>query len=112
MRKTVTGLRAWLVQRASAIFMLFYMAFLLAHFIVDPPHSYTAWHGWMTSPFVSITTTVFFAAMLAHAWVGVRDVIMDYVHPVAVRVSLLTSLAFALAATGVWVLRILWLPHG
>jgi succinate dehydrogenase / fumarate reductase, membrane anchor subunit len=111
MRKTVTGLRAWLVQRVSAIFMLFYMAFLLAHFIVDPPHSYTAWHGWMTSSFVSITTAVFFAALLAHAWVGVRDVIMDYVRPVAVRVCLLASLAFALTATGAWVLRILWLPH-
>ena len=111
MRKTVTGLRAWLVQRASAKFMLCYMAFLVAHFVVDPPHSYTAWRGWMTSSFVSITTAVFFAALLAHTWVGVRDVIMDYVHPVAVRVCLLASLALALAATGAWVLRILWLPH-
>ena len=112
MRKSVTGLRAWLVQRVSAVYMLLYMTFFLAHFVVDPPHSYAAWHGWMMSSIVSIATAVFFAALLAHAWVGVRDVILDYVHPVALRLCLLASLGLGLAATGVWVLRILWQPHG
>jgi succinate dehydrogenase / fumarate reductase membrane anchor subunit len=108
MKKTASGLRAWLVQRVSAVYMLLYMTFFLAHFIVDPPHSYTAWHGWMTSSIVSIATAVFFAALLAHAWVGVRDVIMDYIHPVAVRVCLLALLGFGLLAIGGWVMRILW----
>jgi succinate dehydrogenase hydrophobic membrane anchor protein len=65
------------------------------HAIVDPPHSYPAWRAWLVNSGVSIATGVFFAALLAHAWVGVRDVIIDYVHPEALRVCLLALLASA-----------------
>ncbi len=112
MRKTFTGLRAWLVQRVSAVYMLLFIVFFLIHFIVDPPHSYPAWHAWMMSSGVSIVTAVFFVALLAHAWVGIRDVIMDYVHSIAFRVCLLVLLGFGLTALGVWVMRILWMRHG
>ena len=112
MRKTFTGLRAWLVQRVSAVYMLLFIVFIMVHFIVDPPHSYAAWHGWMMSSSVSMATAVFFAALLAHAWVGVRDVIMDYIHPVASRAWALALLGIGLTAMGVWVMRILWMRHG
>jgi succinate dehydrogenase / fumarate reductase, membrane anchor subunit len=111
-RKTFTVLRAWLVQRISAVYMLLFIVFILAHFVVDPPHSYAAWNGWMMSSSVSMATAVFFAALLAHAWVGVRDVIMDYVHPVAFRVWALAFLGIGLTTMGVWVMRILWMRHG
>ena len=112
MRKNFTGLRAWLVQRITAVYLLLFIVFFLAHFVVDPPHSYQAWHGWMMSSSVSIVTTVFFAALLAHTWVGLRDVILDYVHPIAFRVCVLVLLGFGLTAMGVWVMRILWMRHG
>jgi succinate dehydrogenase / fumarate reductase, membrane anchor subunit len=111
-RKAVTGLRAWLLQRASAVYMLAFIVFLLAHFLLDPPRSYAAWHGWMSAPGVSIAACVFFAALLAHAWVGLRDVLMDYVHPAALRVCALALLGFGLSATGAWVLRILFASPG
>ena len=108
----LTGLRAWLVQRVSAIYMLLFIAFFLIHFVVDPPHSYAVWYGWMMSSGVSIATAVFFAALLAHAWVGLRDVILDYVHTVVFRVCLIVLLGVALTAAGAWIVRILWMPHG
>jgi succinate dehydrogenase / fumarate reductase, membrane anchor subunit len=106
------GLRAWLVQRMSAVYMLFFIAFFLVHFAVDPPHSYPIWRTWMTSFSVSIATAVFFAALLAHAWVGLRDVILDYIHPMVFRVCLLVLLGFLLTAVGAWIVRILWMSHG
>ena len=111
MRRMFTGLRAWLLQRLSAVYMLLFIGFFLIHFVVDPPHSYPAWHAWMMSTGVSIATAVFFAALLTHAWVGLRDVILDYVHPAALRVCVLALLGFGLTATGIWVIRILWLEH-
>lgn len=108
----LTGLRAWLVQRVSAVCMLLFIVFFLIRFIVDPPHSYAAWSTLMMNSGMSIATAVFFAALLAHVWVGLRDVIMDYVHPVALRVGILALLCFGLAATGIWVIRILWMEHG
>ena len=112
MRKALTGLRAWMIQRLSAVFMLGFLVFLLAHFVFDPPRSYAAWRGWMLSPSVSVSATVFFAALLAHAWVGLRDVILDYVGPVAVRVFVLAVLALGLAALGAWFIGLMWSGRG
>ena len=92
--------------------MLFFIIFLLTHFVVDPPRSYLAWHDWMLSPGINVIASVFAAALLAHAWVGVRDVVMDYVQPIAIRVLVLSSLALYLMGLGAWVTRILWLRHG
>lgn len=112
MKKTVSGLYAWLVQRVSAVYMLFFILFLLTHLIVDPPRSYAAWHAWMSSPAINVITSVFVVVLLAHAWVGVRDVVMDYVHPIALRVLVLSSLVLYLTGLGAWAARILWLRQG
>ena len=92
--------------------MIAFILFLLTHFIVDPPRSYVAWHDWISSPGINVVTSVFAAALLAHAWVGVRDVVMDYVHPVALRVLVLSLLVLYFTGLGVWVARILWLRQG
>jgi succinate dehydrogenase / fumarate reductase membrane anchor subunit len=108
-RRAITGLRAWLVQRASAVYMLFFLIFMLGHFLFAPFSSYLSWRNWVLSPAVSVAFSIFFAALLAHVWVGIRDVILDYVHPIAVRVVVLALLVLALSAAGLWVIRILWL---
>jgi succinate dehydrogenase / fumarate reductase membrane anchor subunit len=106
------GMPAWLVQRASAVYMLLFIAYLLAHFAFDPPDSFRSWRGWIASPGVSLATSAFFCALLAHAWVGVRDVIMDYVRPVAARAPALAVLAVSLIAIAAWVTQILLRSRG
>ena len=105
----MSGLRAWLVQRASALVMLGFLVFVLCHFLIDPPTSYQAWHDWVLAPGVSIAASLFGLALLVHAWVGLRDVILDYVDPVAMRMTVLALLGLALTALGAWLIRILWL---
>lgn len=112
MRRTLTGLRAWLVQRISAVYMLLFILFLLFHFLLDSPRSYSAWHSWIMSPGISIAALVFFVALLLHIWVGVRDVLLDYVHPLALRIAALALLGVGLVAMAVWVVRILLIGHG
>ena len=112
MRVGGAGLSAWLVQRASAIYMLFFIVYLLAHFAFDPSDSFRSWRGWIANPGVSLATGAFFCALLAHAWVGVRDVIMDYVRPVAARVPALAVLAMSLIAIAAWVMQILLHSRG
>ncbi|MEO8849823.1 MAG: succinate dehydrogenase, hydrophobic membrane anchor protein [Casimicrobiaceae bacterium] len=107
----LSGLRALLVQRVAAVYMLLFMLFVLAHFLFNPPQSYVAWHRWMMDPVINVAASLFFAALLAHAWVGLRDVILDYVKPFAVRASVLALLALALAGIGTWAIRILWLAR-
>lgn len=104
-----SGFRAWLIQRISAVYLAVYVSMFILHVMLDAPASYQAWREWMDLPFIAVTTTVFFAALLIHAWVGLRDVIMDYVHPPVMRFILLVSVAGGLFAMGLWVLRILML---
>jgi succinate dehydrogenase / fumarate reductase, membrane anchor subunit len=92
--------------------MLFFLAFFLIHLAVDPPHRYSAWHAWITGSGPRIATIVFFAALLAHAWVGLHVVITDYVHTIAVRIGLLLLMGLGLTTISVWVMQILWLRHG
>ena len=112
MKKPFSGLPAWLVQRFSAVFMLVFVVFVIVHFLFEPPHSYADWRGWALSPSVSIATAIFFVALLAHAWVGLRDVTLDYVAPRHARLATLALIAVLLLAVAVWVVRILFLAHG
>jgi len=93
MNRRAYGLRDWLLQRISAVYLALYLLLFLAAVIIAPPHSYKDWRGWMAGPWFGMATVLFFIALLIHAWVGVRDVIMDYVHPVAVRLLLLSLVA-------------------
>jgi succinate dehydrogenase / fumarate reductase membrane anchor subunit len=108
MRRPLSGLRAWLLQRVSAVYMLAFLVIALLTFVVDPPRTYEAWRGWVSRPGVGVAILVFFAALIVHAWVGLRDVILDYVRPVALRATALTLLGFALVALGAWIAEILW----
>lgn len=109
MKKALTGLRAWLVQRVTAVTMLLFLVFLFAHFLLNPPNGYAAWRAWVLNPGVSMAVLVFFAALLAHAWVGLRDVVLDYAKPLALRLWLLALLSLGLIGIATWVMRILWL---
>jgi succinate dehydrogenase / fumarate reductase membrane anchor subunit len=106
-KRTVSGLRAWLLQRLSAVVMLAFIVSALLRWWVAPPQSYAQWHDSMRHPPVIVACCLFFGALLLHSWIGVRDVLMDYVHPVALRLGLLTLLGLGLLAMGLWVLRIL-----
>ena len=107
-----TGLRAWLVQRVTAVYMVFFIVFFLIHFALDAPQQYPAWHAFIMSSGMRAATVLFFAALLTHAFAGLHVVITDYVHAIAVRIGLLMLTGLGLAALAAWVVRILWLRHG
>lgn len=108
MKRPLGALQPWLFQRLSAVFMLLFLGFVLVHFLVDPPHSYGAWRAWVGQPAVSIGALLFFSALLMHAWVGLRDVTLDYVNPLGVRIAVLALIALALLGAAAWIFLILW----
>lgn len=92
--------------------MLCFVVFLLVHLLVDPPRSYEAWRSWVASPAVTMAAFLFVAALLTHAWVGLRDVALDYVASMTTRVAALSLIAAALVAVAAWAVRILLLAGG
>lgn len=73
MTKTVHGLRAWLVQRFTAVYTRGFSLFLLLHFAANTRHSCEAWRDWILETPVQVAAALFFVALLLHAGVGLRD---------------------------------------
>jgi succinate dehydrogenase / fumarate reductase membrane anchor subunit len=109
MSRGAQGLRAWLLQRVTAVYLGLFTLYLLFHFLTSPPAGYPQWSAWTAHPLVTIGLALYVLAVLLHAWVGMRDVLIDYVHPVGVRLSLLGLIAFGLLGCGLWALRALLL---
>ena len=108
MNGPLSGLRAWLVQRLSALYLLGFLVFLLATMsTADATWTYASWRAWALGNAVATGILLFFAALLVHVWVGLRDVILDYVHPLALRMGALGCLAVGEIAVAAWVLIIL-----
>ena len=107
MRARFTGLKAWWVQRVGAVYMLLFVLFLLYSFALQPLHEFSWWHAWVARPGTSVAFLVFFAALLGHMWVGLRDVLLDYAKPAGLRLGLLAAVALGLLGLGIWLLAIL-----
>lgn len=108
MSRQAHGLRAWLLQRFTALYLLLFLLYLAVHFGRAPVTDFGAWRAWLADPLVNLATGLFVLSLLIHAWVGIRDVIMDYVAHTGLRVSLFAAVALMLAGCGLWVLRVLF----
>ena len=102
------GLRPWLLQRLSAVCIAAFLIFVLVSLAGARSISFSAWHDWVSQPLVNAAFSLFVVALLAHAWVGTRDVIMDYVKPAMLRFVVLTLFALFLFASLFWSLRVLF----
>ena len=102
------GLRDWLAQRITAAIMAVYTLIVVAVLLVDPPKTYGVWRDLFSQGWMRVATLLFMASLVWHAWVGVRDIWMDYVKPVALRLALQVGTIVLLAAYLGWAIQILW----
>ncbi len=102
------GLTAWLMQRLTAVVMVAYTLLIAGIVLWCPPAGYADWKGLFSGTFVRLATMLFFLALLYHAWVGVRDIIMDYIKPTGLRLALQALVGTALVFYLVWSVSILW----
>jgi succinate dehydrogenase / fumarate reductase membrane anchor subunit len=109
--RKASGLKAWALQRLTAIFVGLFTLYLLGVFLFAAPGDYVAWKAWVGSPIVSVLMLLYVATILLHAWIGVRDVLIDYVHPISIRATLLGLVGLALVAMGLWAAQALILAR-
>jgi succinate dehydrogenase / fumarate reductase, membrane anchor subunit len=105
MSRQASGLMAWLVQRVTAVYLALFLTYLLLHFTLAPPIDHAALRDWAADPLVALGLLLLIPVLLAHAWVGIRDVLMDYVQPLGARLILMTLLALCLIASGLWAFK-------
>jgi succinate dehydrogenase / fumarate reductase membrane anchor subunit len=102
------GLRDWLVQRATAIVLTIYLIILGVRIALARPIDYNSWVAIFVPFGMKVATLIAFVALAYHAWIGVRDIWMDYVRPTAIRITLQLVTILWLAACLVWAVQIVW----
>jgi succinate dehydrogenase / fumarate reductase membrane anchor subunit len=107
MSRQAAGLKAWIVQRVTAVYLAAFSVYLVLYFTFSRPADHEQLAAWAASPWIAVGLLLFVPLLLAHAWVGIRDVLIDYVKPIGMRVALLAVMALIFLASGLWVLQAL-----
>lgn len=102
------GLGSWLAQRVTAVVMAVYTIILLVVFLRGAPINYGVWRDLFSQGWMRVATLLFAVSLAWHAWVGVRDILMDYARPEGLRLALQVITIIVLAAYLGWAVQILW----
>ena len=102
------GMRDWLVQRVTAVLMALYTLVLLVQLLLPGPLDYYRWAGIYAAQWMKVFTFVVIVSLMWHAWVGVRDILMDYVKPVGTRLVLQVATLVWLVGCAGWAVQVLW----
>ena len=103
------GLGDWLAQRITAVVMVLYTLTLLWVFASrSAPMDYAAWKALFAQGWMRVATLLFAVSYAWHAWVGLRDILMDYARPDSLRFALQVVSILLIAIYLGWAVQILW----
>ncbi len=102
------GTGNWLLQRATAIVLALSLPGLILVFLLALPLDFSGWQALFMPLWNRVLMLLAGMALALHAWVGMRDIFMDYVHPVGLRLSLVLLVILTLAGSVVWLAAILF----
>ncbi len=106
--RQMAGIQAWILQRISAVYLGLFLPAGAVLSAPQPAGDYADWLAPSVIPGSSRLAAVSLAALL-HAWIGVRNVVIDYVKPFGVRAGVLL-LGVSLIVSGFWTVTILLTP--
>jgi succinate dehydrogenase / fumarate reductase membrane anchor subunit len=102
------GLRDWLAQRITAAIMAVYSVIAVGVIWTKSPLSYGVWKDLFAQGWMRVATLLFAVSLAWHAWVGVRDILMDYIKADGLRLTLQVLTLLLIAVYLAWAVQILW----
>lgn len=102
------GLKDWLAQRVTAVIMVVFTVVLAVVYLAFGNPSYEGWSGLFANQWMKLLTFLTILSLLFHAWIGIRDIWMDYVRPMAVRLVLQVLTILWLVGCAGYAAQILW----
>ncbi|SES86534.1 succinate dehydrogenase, hydrophobic membrane anchor protein [Thalassotalea agarivorans] len=103
-----SGIHDFVLLRASAIILALYTLTIAGFFVITPDVTYENWTAFFACLPVKIFTLVATIALLAHAWIGIWQVLSDYVKPTFLRGTLQFLFAVLLLVYLVSTFLIVW----
>jgi succinate dehydrogenase / fumarate reductase membrane anchor subunit len=112
-RRTVVGAhygtRDWLAQRVTAALMAVFTLTILVRILFSRgPLGYEKWAGLFAGQAMKMLTFAVIVGLAYHVWVGMRDVLMDYIKPVGARLVLQFLVIVYLVGCAGWAVQVLW----
>ena len=102
------GLRDWLAQRITSILMALFTIAVVARVLLGGKLDYYRWSAIFARQWMKVLTFITVVALLYHVWVGMRDIWMDYIKPVGLRLALdIFTIAWLVGCAG-WAIQVLW----
>jgi len=98
----------FIAQRVTALTMALYTIVLLVLFFAATDFSYQGWAALFANQWFKLITFVTLLSLLYHAWVGMRNIWMDYIKPVGLRLALHVATVLWLVACAAYAAQILW----
>ncbi len=80
-----SGVHDFILIRASAIILACYAIFLVGFFAASAPLTYEIWHGLYSTLSMKVFTLLALVSVLIHMWIGIWQVLTDYVKCVSLR---------------------------
>lgn len=102
------GLRDWLVQRITAVVMAIYAVVIVGYLLMQASFGYDTWAELFSGNVMRTFSMLFLLSLFYHAWIGVRDIVMDYVKPASIRLLIHVLVILALVLYTIWSVQILW----
>ena len=102
------GVHDYLLVRASAIVLTLYIIYMVGFFAFIGELTYELWRDFFASAFTKVFTLLALFSILIHAWIGMWQVLTDYVKPVAIRLTLQFAIVIALLVYVLYGFAVLW----
>ena len=102
------GLTDWLLQRLTAVVMTAYTLLILGVVLWNGGLDYALWQALFSNGAFRLVSLLFMVALVYHAWIGVRDIYMDYIKSTALRLTLEAVSVVVLIGYLGWTIQILW----
>ena len=102
------GFGSWLAQRVTGVAMALFTIVLVVQLLKPGPLGYDRWAGMFSAQWMKVLTFTVIVSLAYHAWVGMRDIWMDYVKPMGIRLALHVLTILWLVGCAGWAVQVLW----
>lgn len=102
------GWKDWLAQRVTAVIMVLFSVVIIGFFMAKGSPAYADWKSLFQSQLFRVLALLFLLSVYYHAWIGIRDVLMDYIKPAGIKLTIQVAVQLFLIACAIWSVSILW----
>jgi succinate dehydrogenase / fumarate reductase membrane anchor subunit len=102
------GIHDWLLLRAAAMVMTLYVMYILGFIVMSGTLTYDIWRGFFSSSFTKVFTLLTLFSILVHGWIGMWQVLTDYIKPLALRMMLQLVIVVALLVYAIYGTVVVW----